>query len=50
MKRSAVVVFLAAMILFASVIIFALYVKGDVKAGGQFGKGSFFIETKERLK
>lgn len=34
--------------IFAILAAFALYRKGDVKAGWQLGKNSFFIETKER--
>lgn len=50
MKTSTVVLCLVGMILFASVVCFALYYKGNVKAGGQFGHGSFFIEATEREK
>jgi len=33
---------------FFAAVFFALSRKGDVKAGGRFGHGSFFIDVKER--
>jgi uncharacterized membrane protein len=45
MKTSTTVVYVVGMILLASVIMFALARKANVKAGGQIGGGSFFIEA-----
>ncbi len=42
------VVLLVAIVLFGGVLFFALHRKGDVKAGGTLGPGSFFIEVKDK--
>ena len=48
MKISTLVVCLTGMILFAGIVGFALYFKADVKAGGKFNGGEFFIEATEK--
>lgn len=44
------IVALVAMVLLAGVIIVALHVKGNVRASGKIGAGSFTIETTEKQK
>jgi hypothetical protein len=48
MDTTTAVVLLAAIVLFSVVLLFALYKKGDLKAGGAIGHGSFFLEVKDR--
>lgn len=50
MDDSTMVVCLAAMVLLAVVIGFALYFKADVRAGGRYRDGEFYIEAKGRRK
>jgi hypothetical protein len=50
MSTYTVVVRLGGIIIFAAVICFALYVKGNVRAGGKIGPGSFFIQAEEKQK
>lgn len=49
-STSATVVSLAALIVIATVIIIALYTKGNVKASGKVGANSFSIEASEKQK
>jgi len=42
------VVCLVALFLGYRLLVYAMRRKGDVLAGGRFGKGSFFIEVKDR--
>jgi hypothetical protein len=42
------IVWIVAIVLACGVVVFALYRKGDVKAGGTFGNGSFFLDVKDR--
>jgi hypothetical protein len=48
MATTTALVCLAAIFCAYRVLLFALRRKGDVRAGGQIGKGSFFIEVKDR--
>jgi hypothetical protein len=41
------VVLILAIVLFCGLVLFALYKKGDVKAGANVGDSSFFIEVRE---
>lgn len=50
MQISTAVVCLGGMILFCALIAFALYFKADVKAGGKFKGGEFFIEATDKKK
>jgi hypothetical protein len=43
-----IIVCLVAMMLIAAVVTVALLLKGNVRAGGKIGPGSFFIETTEK--
>ena len=50
MTISTAVVRLVAMIRLAVVISLALYMKGNVKAGGTIGPAQFFIEASDKQK
>lgn len=42
------VVLIVPIALFCGVLLYALYRKGDVKAGVRFGHSSFFIDVRDR--
>ncbi len=48
MAATTALVCLVAILCGYRVLVYALRRKGDVRAGGQIGKGSFFIEVKDR--
>ena len=48
MDMTTAIVCLVPIVLFCALLFFALSRKGDVKAGGTFGHGSFFIDVKDR--
>jgi hypothetical protein len=47
MDVSTAAVLIIAIALLCSLVFYALYKKGDVKAGANVGQGSFLIEVKE---
>jgi hypothetical protein len=47
MDLSTAFVLITAIVLFCGLVFYALYKKGDVKAGANVGQSSFFIEVKE---
>lgn len=44
------IVVIVVVLIFAAVTVFALYTKGNVRASGRIGSGSFSIETTEKRK
>lgn len=48
MALTTAVVVVVALVLFGGILLFALHRKGDVKAGGSFGNGSFYLEVRDR--
>ena len=48
MALSTAIVTVVAMVLLAGVVVLALFLKGKVKAAGQFRSASFSLEAEER--
>lgn len=47
---ASLILVIAVVLVLAGVTVFALYIKGDVRASGRMGSGSFSIETTEKRK